>query len=303
MQRRDFIKQTAAGMVGAGLASVSSSGDAFFAEGRKPRLKKAIKLHMVETEGTLADKFALLSELGFDGVELRSPADRSRQEVIEARDRSGLAIHGVLNPGNWSKPFSSPDPEVRADGVDTLKAAIEDAAAYGASTVLLVPAVVTEEVSYEDAWRRSQDAIRKALPTAEKHDVTIAFENVWNRFLLSPMEFARYIDAFESSHVGAYLDIGNTLTYGWPEQWVRILGDRVVKLDVKDRTRERYSGRGQAVRVKLGDGSCDWAAVREALNDIGYEGWATAEVAGGDEARVREIARRMDQVLPFSETR
>jgi hexulose-6-phosphate isomerase len=138
------------------------------------------------------------------------------------------------------------------------------------------------------------------IPTAEEKEVTIAFENVWNHFLLSPMEFARYIDAFGSDYVGAYLDVGNTLTYGWPEQWLRILGDRVAKVDVKDRSRERYSGRGQAVKVKLGEGSCDWAAVQDALTDIGYEGWATAEVQGGDRARMQDISDRMSQVLPFS---
>jgi len=160
---------------------------------------------------------------------------------------------------------------------------------------------VSDEVAYDEAWRRSQDAIRRALPTAEEHDVTIAFENVWDHFLLSPMDYARYIDEFDSDRVGAYLDIGNVLTYGWPDQWLRILGDRVVKLDIKDRTRERYNGRGQAVRVKLGEGSCDWSAVREAIKDIGYEGWATAEVSGGGRSRMQDIARRMDEILALSQ--
>ena len=275
-------------------SSIASTGD-------RSSLKKGIKFHLFDEDRPLPEKFRLLAERGFQGVELRCPNERrSREEVLRARDQTGISIYGVLNGGNWSQPFSSPNPEVRAKGVETLKAAIRDAAAYGASTVLLIPAVVTDEVSYDDAWRRSQKAIRKAIPTAEKHEVTIAFENVWNHFLLSPMEFARYIDAFESNYVGAYLDLGNTLTYGWPEQWLRILGDRVAKVDVKDRSRERYSGRGQAVKVKLGDGSCDWDAVQEALADIGYQGWATAEVQGGDRARMQEISDRMSQILPFS---
>lgn len=275
-------------------SSSASSGD-------RSSLKKGIKFHLFDEDRPLPEKFRLLAERGFEGVELRCPNERrSREEVLRARDQTGISIYGVLNGGNWSQPFSSPNPEVRAKGVETLKAAIRDAAAYGASTVLLIPAVVTDEVSYDDAWRRSQKAIRKAIPTAEKHEVTIAFENVWNHFLLSPMEFARYIDAFDSNYVGAYLDLGNTLTYGWPEQWLRILGDRVAKVDVKDRSRERYSGRGQAVKVKLGDGSCDWDAVQEALADIGYQGWATAEVQGGDRARMQEISDRMSQILPFS---
>lgn len=310
MQRRDFVKQASAGLLGAsglaGLAPVTSErrGPSVERTMRSKKgipLKKAIKLHLVEEDDlTLEEKFDLLAELGFEGVELRGPSgNRSRAEVLCARDRTGLAIHGVLNAGNWSQPLSSPDPSVRAEGVETLKAAIAEAGAYGASTVLLVPAVVNDQVAYDEAWRRSQEAVRRALPAAEKHDVTIAFENVWNHFLLSPMDYARYIDEFESEHVGAYLDIGNTLTYGWPDQWLRILGDRVVKIDVKDRTRERYSGRGQAVRVKLGEGSCNWSAVEQALADIGYEGWATAEVSGGGRARLRDISQRMDQILPM----
>jgi hexulose-6-phosphate isomerase len=264
-------------------------------------LKKGVKLHLFDEELPLTEKFRLLADRGFEGVELRCPhEDRTRTEVLRARDQTGLSIHGVLNAGNWSQPFSSPDPKVRENGAETLRAAIRDADAYGASTVLLIPAVVTREVSYEAAWRRSQRAIQGVLPTAEKHDVTIAFENVWNHFLLSPMEFARYIDAFDSEYVGAYLDLGNTITYGWPEQWIRILGDRIAKVDVKDRTRDRHSERGQAVKTKLGEGSCDWSAVRRALEDIGYEGWATAEVQGGDRTRMQEVSERMSQILSFS---
>jgi hexulose-6-phosphate isomerase len=271
------------------------------ASNEPPAFKKEIKFHLFDGENPLVEKFRTLASLGFEGVELRCPNDdRERAEVLRARDQTGLSIHGVLNAGNWSQPFSSPDPTVRAKGAETLRAALREASAYGASTVLVIPAVVSEEVSYQEAWERSQKSIRTVLPTAEKLDVTIAFENVWNHFLLGPIEFATYIDAFESEHVGAYLDIGNTITNGWPEHWLRVLGDRVVKVDVKDRTRERFNGRGQAARTKLGDGSCDWAAVRAALRDIGYDGWATAEVQGGGRDRMQEVSERMSQVLSLS---
>jgi len=301
MQRRDFVKKTAAGVLGAS----ALTGFAPAATHEQPldhHLKKAVKLHMVEGDYSIMEKFQLLDELAFEGVDVRSPKpNRDREELMQASEETGVDIHGVLNQGNWSQPLSSPDESVRDEGVATLKEAIADADAFGASTVLLVPAVVSDEVAYDEAWRRSQDAIRRALPTAEEHDVTIAFENVWDHFLLSPMDYARYIDEFDSDRVGAYLDIGNVLTYGWPDQWLRILGDRVVKLDIKDRTRERYNGRGQAARVKLGEGSCDWSAVREAIKDIGYEGWATAEVSGGGRSRMQDIARRMDEILALSQ--
>ena len=191
---------------------------------------------------------------------------------------------------------------MRAEGVDGLTTAIEDASVYGASTVLLVPAVVNKEVSYEEAYRRSQKEIRSVLPLARKYGVKIAIENVWNMFLLSPMECARYIDEFESDQIGWYFDVGNVVNYGWPEHWIRILGHRILKLDIKEYSRAKRDQEGPyaGFRVKLGEGDCDWPAVTQALADIGYEGWATAEVAGGDTARLREIARRMDRILPTS---
>jgi hexulose-6-phosphate isomerase len=165
--------------------------------------------------------------------------------------------------------------------------------------VLLVPAVVNKEVSYGDAYRRSQSEIRKALPIAEETGIRILFENVWNNFLLSPLETARYIDEFESSLVGAYFDVGNVVRYGWPEHWIAALGDRIGKLDIKEYSRELQNtkGPGAGFGVEIGDGDCDWPAVMKALDEIGYEGWATAEVRGGDAARLREIAERMDRAF------
>ena len=108
---------------------------------------------------------------------------------------------------------------------------------------------------------------------------------------------ARYIDEFENERVGAYFDIGNVVRYGWPEQWVRILGDRIVKLDVKEYSRERQmnEGPGKGFDVALGEGSIDWPAVRGALDAIGYSGWATAELRGGDADYLADLASRMDR--------
>jgi hexulose-6-phosphate isomerase len=265
-------------------------------------VKKAVKFGMVEGEQSVLEKFRLLKDLGFDGVEMDSPSDLDREEVIEARDTSGLPIHGVVDSVHWTKTLSSADPLVRAEGREGLRTALTDAAAYGATTVLLVPAVVNKDVSYDEAYSRSQTEVRSTLPLAEKLGVRIAFENVWNGFLLSPMEFASYIDEFESDWVGAYFDIGNVVNFGWPEQWIRILGPRILKLDVKEYSREKRDREGPyaGFRVPLGEGDCDWPAVRAALEDIGYDGWATAEMPGGDRGRLREIAERMDRVLPTS---
>ena len=292
MKRRDFLASTALGLTGLAFA--------------RPRLtsgtiRKAVKFGMVQEESlSIVEKFQLLKDLGFDGVELDSPSDLDRDEVIAARDSVGLPIHGVVDSVHWQKTLSDADPAVRAEGLAGLRTALDDASAYGASTVLLVPAVVNKGVSYADAYERSQAEIRKVLPMAKDLGVKIAIENVWNMFLLSPLECARYVDEFESEEIGWYFDVGNIVNYGWPEHWIRTLGHRILKLDIKEYSRSKrdqegpYAGFG----VPLGEGDCDWPEVVTALEDIGYEGWATAEIAGGDTDRLREIAMRMDRILP-----
>ncbi len=265
----------------------------------KRRIKKAVKIGMVQVDGTLTEKFALLAELGFDGVELDGPGGPSADEVKAAKDTTGLEVPGVVNAVHWSKPFSHPDPAVRAEGLAAMQQALRDAKAYGASSVLLVPAVVGKTVSYQDAWDRSVAEIRKLVPLAEELGVDIAFENVWNNFLLSPLEAARYVDTFESERVGFYFDVGNVVLYGWPEQWIATLGPRIKKLDIKEYSRKKLDdeGRWNGFAVELLEGDCDWPAVMAALDDIGYAGWGTAEIPGGGRARLAEIAERMDRIF------
>lgn len=276
---------------GLGAVSLSGVGSALSLPPPRAGFKKAVKLGMVQGDMSLRAKLELLAELGYDGVEPDSPGTFNTTELIAASVATGIEIHGVVDSEHWRSPFSDPDPNVRAKGVAALEQAIGEAEAYGASTVLVVPAVVGKKVSYKDAYQRSQEAIRGVLPLAEKAGIKIAFENVWNNFLLSPLEFARYIDEFESPWVGAYFDVGNVVKYGWPEQWIRILGPRILKLDIKG-----YSRR-DGFNVEIGDGDCGWADVCVALADIGYAGWATAEVGGGDRKRLEDIAARMDRVL------
>ncbi len=302
MKRRDFVKMAGAGLAGVslaagGMAPLRASARAVSQRGR---IKKAVKFGMVEEDLSILEKFKLLKRLGFDGVEMDSPSDLDRDEVIQARDESGLPIHGVVDSVHWRKTLSDPDPAVRAEGLDGLKTALDDAHAYSATTVLLVPAVVNKKVSYAEAYDRSQAEIRKVLPMAEEVGVKIAFENVWNSFLLSPLECARYIDEFESDWIGWYFDVGNIVNYSWPEHWIRTLGPRILKVDIKEYSREKRDNEGPyaGFRVPLGEGDCDWPAVVEALEEIGYEGWGTAEIPGGDTARLRDIAERMDRILP-----
>ncbi|HLV02580.1 MAG TPA: sugar phosphate isomerase/epimerase family protein [Acidobacteriota bacterium] len=301
--RRTFLKTASAGVVSAVVASSVGESSGVAQASSHTILKKTLKFGMVREEGlSIKEKFQLLKDLGFDGVEMDSPSELDRDEIMRARDEVEFPIPGVIDSVHWRQTLSDPDPSVRAQGVEGLKTAIKDAQAFGASTVLLVPAVVNQEVSYDDAYRRSQEEIRKVLPYAEEHGVKIAIENVWNHFLLSPLEMARYIDEFESPWIGAYFDIGNVVNYGWPEHWIRILGHRILKFDIKEYSREKRDKEGPSAgfRVPLGEGSVDWVEVRRAIREIGYEGWGSAEVRGGDRARLQEISQRMDRILAAS---
>jgi L-ribulose-5-phosphate 3-epimerase len=166
--------------------------------------------------------------------------------------------------------------------------------------VLLVPAVVTQEVAYNDAYTRSQAEIRKAVPLAEELGVKIACENVWNHFLLSPLEAARYVDEFNSPAVGWHFDVGNILNYGWPEQWIRILGPRIQKLHIKEFSRDKRDKEGlwKGFDVKLLEGNNDWPAVMKAVDDIAYHGWAITEQDGGDTPEgLQDLAARLTKIL------
>jgi hexulose-6-phosphate isomerase len=219
-------------------------------------------------------------------------------------DATGIKVHGIVDSVHWSKTLTHPAAEVRAQGLEGLQTAIRDCRAYSGVSVLLVPGVVNKDVSYDDAWNRSTEQIKKALPLAEELKIKIAIENVWNNFLLSPLEAVRYVDQFNSPWVAWHFDIGNVIHYGWPEQWARILGPRVCKLHIKEFSRKKSESEGlwKGFEVDLLDGDNNWPEVVKALDEIGYPGgpnggWATAEVRGGDEKRLKEISDKMDKII------
>ncbi len=299
IDRRRLIEAGGAVLLGAGLSGNARARPAVFAPvARERNIKKALKIGMIGGDGSLADKFKLVADLGFDGVEMDSPNELALDDVLAAKEASGLEIPGVVDSVHWRSTLGDLDPEVRAKGVAGLETALRDASAYGASTALLVPAVVNKGISYQDAYERSQAEIKKVLPLAEELGVSIAIENVWNQFLLSPLEAARYVDEFESDRVGWFMDVGNVVNYGWPEQWIEILGARVLKLDFKEFSRSKRDNEGLWKGFcELGEGDCDWPAVMAAVDAIGYEGWASAEVQGGDATRLRAISAWMDTIL------
>ena len=293
--RREFIKFSSAAALATSVTPLTAKSGI---STTRPLIKKSLKFGMIKEELSVLDKFKLVKDLGFHGVELDSPNDLQEKEILKARDKTGLEIPGVVNSLHWKIPLSDPDPANRTKCTESMKAALRDTKKYGGTTVLLVPAVVNEKVSYDDAYKRSQEEIRKILPVAEETGVRIAIENVWNNFLVSPMEAARYIDEFENPMIGWYFDVGNILRYGWPEQWIRILGKRIMKIDIKDYSRKKMNEEGlwTGFKIKLGEGSVDWKAVNEALQEVGYQGWGSAEVSGGDRERLKEISERMDRL-------
>lgn len=298
MNRKEFIKITA------GVAAGSLVSPALFANSTNPTnklgIKKSLKFGMIKEDLSVLDKFKLLKDLGFHGVELDSPNKLTKKEILEARDKTGLEIPGTVNSVHWKSPISDPNPKVREKCVESMKVALRDTKEYGGNTVLLVPGVVSDKVSYDEAYRRSQEEIRKMLPVAEETGVKIAIENVWNNFLISPMEAARYIDEFESDMIGWYFDVGNIIRYGWPEHWIKILGKRVLKLDIKEYSRKKQQEEGiwKGFDVKLNDGDCNWPVVMDALEEIQYSGgWGSAEVPGGDRKRLQDISERMDKIF------
>ena len=293
--RRDFLQRSSTAALALAAAPLLTQADA---TKRKRPIRKAIMFGTVGVKGSVLEKFKAVKEAGFEGVEPNSHMDQ--EEVLRARDATGLEICSVCCGTHWAKPVSDPNPETRKAGLDGLIQSLKDAKRYGASSVLFVPAVVNAQVSYDVAYQRCQEEIRKAIPTAGELGVKIAIENVWNQFLLSPLESARFVDEFNSPWVGWHFDIGNVINYGWPEQWVRILGKRIQKLHIKEysRTRRDNEGLWKGFDVEFLKGTNNWPAVMKALDDIGYQGWGIAEQGGGGTPEgLRKLATAMDEIF------
>jgi hexulose-6-phosphate isomerase len=256
-----------------------------------PHLKKAVKFGMIGIKGSIREKFELIKSLGFLGVEMDSPSGVDKDEAVKAVADTGIVIHGVIDSVHWRDTLSDPKEEVRARGLAALKGALEDAKVYGATTVLLVPGVVNKDATYEECWKRSQAEVRKAIPLAEKLGVKIAIECVWNNFITKPEQMVEYVDSFKTPYVGSYFDCSNMVKYGVKSgDWVRALGKRMLKFDFKGYSKQKGW-------VPIGEGDEDWPDILKALAEVGYNGWATAEVAGGGRKELQDVAERMNKIL------
>jgi hexulose-6-phosphate isomerase len=293
--RRDFIIGSAAAAAFAAALPLRAAGEAAPA---KRRLRKAIMWGTVGAPGSVLEKMRMVKAAGFNGAEMNSHMDVD--EVLRARDEAALEIPSVCCSHHWKTPLTHPDPAVRAESVEGVRQALREAKRYGATSILLVPGAVSKETSYAEAYQRSQAELRKLIPAAEETGVKIALENVWNHFLLSPLEAARFVDELASPMVGWHFDAGNIVNYGWPEQWIRILGKRILKVHVKEFSRGKRDKEGlwKGFDVPLTEGDVDWPAVMKALDEIGYGGWMiTEQGGGGSQEGLNDLSARLDKII------
>ena len=260
-------------------------------------MKKALYVSMLPEKLGYRERFQLALDVGFEGIEIGTITDpKMAEEIRDAAAKTGLKIHSVMNADHWKYPLSSADPAVVSKSVAGMEASLRNAKLWGCDSVLLVPAVVNPQTSYKDAWTRSQKVVKeRILPLAQELKVVIGMEEVWNKFLLSPLEMAQYVDEFASPWVKAYLDVGNMVFYGFPQDWIRTLGPRIVRVHLKDFKLDRANGKFSW--KNLGEGDIDWPEVRKAFAEVGYESWMSTEIEGGDAAYLKDVVARFDRFL------
>ncbi len=293
MNRRSFLKVTA------GVTATAAFLPHTCSAAPKRQLRKAIMYSTIGMKGSVLDKFRAMKEAGFEGVE--PMGGMNRDEVLTAFQATGLQAASVCCHTHWEKPLSAPDEATRKIGLEGLLLSLRDAQAYGATSVLLVPGVARNGVTYQECFERSIVEIQKAIPVAKETGVRIAIENVGNNFILSPEQAVEYLDAIHSQWVGWHFDIGNAGRVGPAERWIRAIGKRILRIHVKDYSAKPAdpAARGNA-HPKLLDGDTNWPAVMKALDSVGYTGWAISEQPGNQAADVetaRDLAQRMDRIF------
>jgi len=290
--RREFLKSAGAAFSLAALGPVVSAAELTSASAKKRPIKKGIMYATIGFKGSVLEKFKAIKQAGFDGVEPMS--HMNQDEVMKAFDETGLKAASVCCSTHWDKPLSHPSAEVREAGLTGLKVALRDARRYGASSVLLVPGVVNDMVSYDDCWKRSIAEIRKVIPVAEDLGVKIAIEDVWNKFIMKPEQAASYLDEINSPSVGWHFDVGNVIKFNAPELWIPVLGKRILKLHIKEYSKAKGFG------VQFFEGDNNWPAIMKALDEVGYASWGISEMPGEqtrDSATLKSFSERMDRIF------
>lgn len=313
--RRHFLTSGATVLAAAAVGSTATSPTAAAAETGAAgsvvtpppgkRLLLSCKLGMIHREEggrklSLVDRLRLAGEAGFDGVDLDQAAEFTPAEAREAVQKSGVFVHNAINHAHWQQRLTSAKAEEREQGRKNIEHCLRVAHAAGGSGVLIVLGR-GEDGTPAEVWERCAAEVRKLLPLAASLGQPILVENVWNRMFYdhdaapdqSPDEFIRFVDSFKSPWVGMYYDIGNHWKYAQPGEWIRAFGHRCVKLDVKGFSRAK----NQFVDITSADDDVPWEQVRRALDQIGFAGWATAEVGGGGLERLTVVRQQMQKAF------
>ncbi len=277
-------------------------------------MKKGISIWSFPA-GTLRDSFALAKDAGFEGVEVALDENAgeitltsTEKELLQIKQQAsdcGIELYSVASGLYWSYYLNDGDEGVRQKAQDVVKKQLETAAILGCESILVIPGCVNAEfaiagkvMDYEECYNRSLESILKVKEYAAQYKVEIGLENVWNKFLLSPLEMRDFIDKVDSPWVGSYLDIGNTLANGYPEHWIKALGSRIKKVHFKD---YRMEAGGLHGFVDLLAGDVNYPAVMEALKAVGYDGWVSAEMIPNykyyTETIIYNTSKAMDAIL------
>lgn len=296
--RRQFVASSAAAAAVASSTSITNASAGEITHETEPRrLLKTLKMGMVRVKGDMTAKFKAAKEAGFDGIEIGCPG-APVDEIKKAVEATGLVVDGSVGNTHWKTTHSHADAKVREQALKNLENSIRETKAVGGHTVLLVVGV-GKDGSEQEVWDRSVENIRKALPLCAELGVAIAIENVWNQFCYEhngpndqgAEKFVKYVDEFNSPWVGMQFDIGNHWKYGNPAEWIRTLGRRIIKFDIKGfhRANDKWAD--------ITEDDLPWADVRKAIDDIGFHGWIAAEVGGGNEQRLKIVADQIDNAL------
>ena len=288
--RRRFLRSLSVTTLAAATGSLLPAQEA------KPvrKLRKAIMGGTLGLKGTLIEKYKAAKEAGYEGVE--PSGGMNQQEVIDALGQSGLQAASVCCHTHWKQTLTHPDEKIREEGLQGVLQTLRDAKAYGADSILVVPGTVGDDVTYQQAWDRSIAQIQKA----KELGVKISIENVWNNFILSPIEAVKFLDEIGDPIVGWHFDIGNVLRYGWPEHWIPVLGKRINRIHVKEYSTKKMKDEGvwKGFDCDLTEGTNNWPAIMKALDSIGYTGWAISEQRGGINPNgLRMLVERMDKIF------
>lgn len=251
----------------------------------------------------------LAVQAGFDTLELNFQESgplglNAKKDEVKAiadlAEKKGLKLPSFATGLFWKYSLTNPDPEVREKGKAIVRKMLEVASVLGADTILVVPGVVDDNTTYRQAWDRALGALKELAPEAETAKVNIGVENVWNKFLLSPLEYVRFIDEIGSDWVGSYFDVGNVVINGYPDQWITEIGSRLKKIHVKDFSRGIGNHSGF---VPLLQGDVPWPRVAKALMSVGYQGSLTAELSPYPtcpEKLVFDTSSNLDRIIAFS---